>query len=236
LSQLFAAIRKLTIMVHLLIINVQIPANASLFFTCLLNFVTFNIVNLEPYLRRAFRIDDSYDAVIYGGPNFHSIGYPSNYFAINIGNLLLGIAYLLLAYLLHFITLKVTNRRFVNLRNKLTGNLFWKDPIQFLTEAYMLLTISTFTNFFVIHLSTLGDIISGFMTFAAFFIVVGLPILVAYVLIKNQEKLATPDFMHKWGYLYESLNLKRHDGLVLLEPVLFYCRILVLSTVLLYLR
>lgn len=36
IQQLFSSIRKLTIMVHLLIINVRIPANAQLFFGVLL--------------------------------------------------------------------------------------------------------------------------------------------------------------------------------------------------------
>jgi hypothetical protein len=56
LQQLFSSIRKLTIMVHLLIVNVRIPANAQLFFGVLLEFVTFNLIDLEPYLRKTLNL------------------------------------------------------------------------------------------------------------------------------------------------------------------------------------
>jgi hypothetical protein len=52
IQQLFSAIRKMTIMVHLLIINVKIPANAQMFFAGLLSFVTFDIIELGPYIRK----------------------------------------------------------------------------------------------------------------------------------------------------------------------------------------
>jgi hypothetical protein len=43
-------------MVHLLIVNVRIPANAQLFFGVLLEFVTFNLIDLEPYLRKTLNL------------------------------------------------------------------------------------------------------------------------------------------------------------------------------------
>jgi hypothetical protein len=50
--------RKLTIMVHLLIINVKIPANAQYFFSGLLSFVTFNLIDLTPYIRNGLNLFD----------------------------------------------------------------------------------------------------------------------------------------------------------------------------------
>lgn len=59
MQMLFAAIRKLAIMVHLLIINVKIPANAQFFFAGLLGFVTFDIIDVKPYLRRGLKLEDA---------------------------------------------------------------------------------------------------------------------------------------------------------------------------------
>lgn len=56
IQQLFSAIRKMTIMVHLLIINVKIPANAQMFFAGLLSFVTFDIIELGPYIRKGLNL------------------------------------------------------------------------------------------------------------------------------------------------------------------------------------
>jgi hypothetical protein len=186
LSQLFQAIRKLTIMVHLLIINVRIPPNASFFFASLLNFVTFNIVNLEPYLRKIFRLDQLLDEELEGGANFDALGYPSNYFAINIGNLVLAISYYIMAYLFHLVTLKVTNTKVVSIKNKVTGHLFWNEPIQFLTETYMIITISTFANFHVFHFTTVGDFVSSNLTMISFLVITALPLIATRVLFKNK--------------------------------------------------
>lgn len=46
----------MTIMVHLLIINVKIPANAQMFFAGLLTFVTFDIIELGPYIRKGLNL------------------------------------------------------------------------------------------------------------------------------------------------------------------------------------
>ena len=46
LSQIFTTIKKVSLMIHLLIINVNIPANAEVFFAGLLGFVTFNLIDI----------------------------------------------------------------------------------------------------------------------------------------------------------------------------------------------
>lgn len=56
IQQLLAAIRKLSIMLHLLIMNVTIPANAMVFFSSLFAFVSFDIVETEPFVRPLFRL------------------------------------------------------------------------------------------------------------------------------------------------------------------------------------
>lgn len=47
LSSLFGAINKLQLMVHLLLVNVQIPANASVFFGIILQLVTYNFIEID---------------------------------------------------------------------------------------------------------------------------------------------------------------------------------------------
>lgn len=59
-------------MVHLLIINVKIPANAQMFFAGLLTFVTFDIIELGPYIRKGLNLEDAEMVV---NDNFKSLGY-----------------------------------------------------------------------------------------------------------------------------------------------------------------
>jgi hypothetical protein len=58
IQELFSAMRKLTIMVHLLIANVRIPANAQYFFAGLLEFVTFDLIDLAPHIRKGLNLYD----------------------------------------------------------------------------------------------------------------------------------------------------------------------------------
>jgi len=58
LSSLFGSVSKLQIMVHLLIANVNIPAVAQVFFSGLLELVTYSIIDTEKYLRKLFKLVD----------------------------------------------------------------------------------------------------------------------------------------------------------------------------------
>jgi len=105
LSQLFAAISKLQIMVHLLITNVVIPANAQVFSSGLLSLVTYEIIETEDSLRKNLKLEDDKDF----NPNFYALGYHSVFFLINIGNLLFVVCFQLAAYLFILATRRVTN-------------------------------------------------------------------------------------------------------------------------------
>jgi hypothetical protein len=235
LAQLFQAIRKLTIMVHMIIINVRIPANTQIFFSGLLSFVTFNIINLEPYLRKAFRIDESMDDVLLGGMNFDALGYPSNYLAINIGNLVFGILFFVIMIALR-VVLNVKNKKLKDLRSKLTDGIFWNEIIQFITETYMILSISTFTNLFVFHFNSFGTTASSNMTMIALPILLIMPIFALTFLLRKRTKLAKPSVRSRFLALYETLAYKREGVAVLFEPFVFYTRILMLAAALLFLQ
>ena len=108
-------------MVHLLIINVKIPANAQVFFAGLLGFVTFDIIELGPYIRSWLGLVD--DALI--NDNFESLGYESNYFIINMGTLVLAMAYFTLMLTFYATTIWVKNEKLKRFRAKVTKGLIW---------------------------------------------------------------------------------------------------------------
>ena len=143
IQQLFGAIRKLTIMVHLLIINVRIPANAQVFFAGLLQFVTFNIIDFSPYIRKGLNLKDD-DLIV--NDNFQNLGYNSEYFIINFGNLLLIMAYLVIMLIFYAVTPNNSETKFGRCRAKLTKGLVWNSVLSFMLESYMLLSISAVVN------------------------------------------------------------------------------------------
>jgi hypothetical protein len=58
LQEMFSAMKKMQVMIHLLLVNVVVPASCQIFFNSLLSLVTYNIVDLSPYLKRWLKLDD----------------------------------------------------------------------------------------------------------------------------------------------------------------------------------
>lgn len=173
LQQLFSAIRKLTIMVHLLIINVSIPANAQFFFAGLLSFVTFDIIELGPYIRSGLNLPDEPVLI---NDNFEHLGYSSGYFVINMGTLVIAIVYLVLMLFFYVVTMCVKNEKFNRFRNWLTKGLLWNSIISFIVESYMLISISSVTNFKKLEFKSVGTYVSSNLAMIGFVILVGYPL------------------------------------------------------------
>ncbi len=133
LQQLFGAIKKLAIMVHMLITNVRVPTNAQLYISGLLNFVTFNLIDLEEPLRKSLELYE--DEIV--NVNFYNLGYHSNFFIINMGNMLPLILYLLILLLLIGLTSRVKNERFLKLRTNIKERLMWGWILSFLSESFL---------------------------------------------------------------------------------------------------
>lgn len=112
-------------MVHLLIINVKIPANAQVFFAGLLGFVTFDIIELGPYIRSWLGLVD--EELV--NDNFESLGYESNYFVINMGTLVLAMVYFTFMLFFYVVTMKCGEEdccsSFLRCRRKTTKGLIW---------------------------------------------------------------------------------------------------------------
>lgn len=216
--------RKLTIMVHLLIMNVEIPANAQYFFASLLSFVTFDLIDLSPHIRKIF---DLYDDEI-SNENLSNLGYSSNYFIINIGSLLIVMAYLIFLLILYACTWFIMNEKFMHYRNKIVDGLFWNKLISFVTEAYMQLTISCLINFLSFKFTSVGTAISSSAAVVAFIVCLGFPVFSYCFLYRNRQNLETCEFKEKFESLYEGLNYKLGHFIVLAEPAFGFARVLFL--------
>ena len=75
--------KKAQIIVHMLVINIDIPGVAKIFVGHLLSFVSFNIIDLSPLVRKTLKLNIDYAI----NQNFYDLGYNSAYFTLNMGNL-----------------------------------------------------------------------------------------------------------------------------------------------------
>ena len=73
LQQMLSAMKKMQIMIHLLLMDISIPSNVSVFFNSFLQLVTYNLINLEPRTRKFLKLYDD-EAFSQG---FEDLGYGS---------------------------------------------------------------------------------------------------------------------------------------------------------------
>lgn len=98
-----------------------------MFFNGLLGFVTFDIFNWEPYIRRVFNLYEDQSI----NDNFANLGYSSLYFVVNLGTLYVMMGYILLKVTFEVTTRSVKNEKFKRIRKWFVNELYWNKVIQF---------------------------------------------------------------------------------------------------------
>jgi hypothetical protein len=232
IRRLFDAIRKVSIMVHLLIINVPVPANVQYFFAGLLSFIRFDIINVDTWLRPLLQLYDD-DVPI---DNMWHLGYHSNYFLLNIGNLGLLLDLLLILLLLYVATMRVKNERVLKWRGWLTKGLVWNHMFMFFTELYFVFCVSTLTNLVTFRFDTYGMSLNTNLALLMVPVLLGILVFVAVFLPRNTDSFRLSSFFDTYGYLYETLDIKRGGRHVLLDPLWYYLRVITLTLALLLLQ
>jgi hypothetical protein len=202
LSQLFAAIGKLQIMVHLLITNVAIPANAQVFSSGLLSLVTYELIETEDILRNSLNLVDDQEFNL----NFYALGYHSVFFLINIGNLLFVIIFMLAVYLFLFLTRKTDRHRLIQLREWLHGRMNWKFLIEFINETYIILAISCCMQFKFMQYQNFGESLNSVLSTIFWLALMAAPFIGFALLWKNKKRLDDDSFKKRFLSLYEHLN------------------------------
>ena len=71
LQEMLSAMKKMQIMIHLLLIEVEIPPTCLIFFSSLLKLVTYELIDISPYLRKGLNLKE--DAGF--SSKFEELGY-----------------------------------------------------------------------------------------------------------------------------------------------------------------
>ena len=210
---MFAFMKKSQIMVHLLIINVTIPGVAQVFFSGLLGFLQFNIIDLSPYVRKVFNLHVDYPV----NDNFFNLGYSSSYFMVNMGNLYILMVYIGLKLFFTWATRKAKHEKVVKVRDWLATDLYWGNVLSFMEESYIIMCVSCVANFTRLRFNHAGVAINSILATLAMAALVVYTIFSYFWLRRNHGLLKLKSFKEKYGYLYESLNIK--DTYNLMEPM-----------------
>ena len=134
--------------------------------------------------------------------NVLKLGYTSNYFIINMGNVFIVMIYLVILLIFYLCTKNVKNQKLKLFRDDFTNGLIWNKILSFVKETFLLLAISSVTNLRLFKFTSQGTSLSLILAILGSMTIISLPIFVLYFLQKNSKQLHLISYREKFGVLY----------------------------------
>jgi hypothetical protein len=134
--------------------------------------------------------------------NVLKLGYTSNYFIINMGNVFIVMIYLVILLIFYLCTKNVKNQKLKRFRDYFTNGLIWNKILSFVKETFLLLAISSVTNLRLFKFTSTGTSLSLILAILGSMTIISLPIFVLYFLQKNSKQLHLKSYREKFGVLY----------------------------------
>ena len=206
LQQLWSMINTYQIIVLLPLFNIEMPANAQIFFGFIMEIASFDILPMQEFY-------DKYLPTPYWdepmNDKFNYLGLQSTFFLNNMGTMVIGLAMipLLSALLLVLQPLSRFSSKIAKFKNKLYTSLFWSQQIILLFESFAMLCMCAFIN--VIHLTyeSKCEIVNSVLTITFMFVCCTLPLIICVFLLANFKSLGEAAMKLKYGELTKELDL-----------------------------
>ena len=149
LSKVLQQVRSLSIIVHLLLIDVRIPATVTIFYQKIFEVVSYDLFEeylyFGDFLEWAFDLKDR--AV---SDRAEELGYESHYIVTNLGSLLVFFVLNLILVVIFYSIVKADildkKNRLRVIAKKQIQRFKWNGLLQFLNESYLLLCFSVAFN------------------------------------------------------------------------------------------
>ena len=124
LQQLWSMINTQQIIVLLPLFNIEMPANAQIFYGFIMELASFNILPMQEFYDKYLPTPE-WDEPL--NDKFNNLGFQSTFFLNNMGTMVIGLAMIpLLSFLLLvLIPLSRHSKRIAKFKNKLQTSLFW---------------------------------------------------------------------------------------------------------------
>ena len=152
LNQLFSQVRSLSIVTHLMLISMKLPASVMVFYPKIFEIVAFDLfaehLKFDEFLNWIFKFDDvpfeSED------DRFEELGYQSHFMISNLSSVFVFLILTIFLQLVYLLIIKCdcceNNRRILIFTRKQHGQFKWNGAISFFNEVYLLLSITVAIN------------------------------------------------------------------------------------------
>ncbi len=181
LNQILDAVKALQITSHLMLINVQQPANSQIFCGLLMSILSLQLIPTSDYFSAWFKLDEEGNQPI--NDNFDNLGYSSLYIIQNMGTLLLVMVAPVVWYLACFCLMYLWEGSSQKYRyGKIRNFLFFNGTFSFFNETFLIVSLCCAISTFYFRFNTLGNVFNSFLTlgFGAILIVFPLVVTVYY--------------------------------------------------------
>jgi len=231
LNELLGTVNTYQLLVMMPLLTVSLPANAGRFFAEVMRIAAFEVFDTKPYLDRIFRLEpaDPFNA------DFEALGLESIYILHNMGTLLLAFVYYVIVAVFSQLCRRSSHYKINKVGNKLHKELVWGSLITLVTESYSMLTISCMINLRFLSWDAWNTGVMSALSILVTLLLVAYPIYYAWKLTKHFVELDTGYYRRHHYEFYKQLDL-RNGKLVLLQPVWFLLRRLIISAMVVFLR
>lgn len=231
LNQLLTMINTMQLVVMLPLFKITVPANAGMFFSQIMQIAAFDFFETGPYIDALLGLPPSEPL----NANFEAVGFESLYLLHNMGTLFIAfVAYFTLVLLAFFCQYICCCERVKYFGENLRKKLFFGSFIQIIFESYSILAVSCFINLTRLSWSPFGEVLMSLTTIGFLILLLAFPFGYGTYIWKNFNRFNVIEFFEKHSEFYKELNM-RHGPMVLLQPIWFLVRRLVLATIVVFL-
>ena len=158
------SVKQLQIIVHIFLINVTYPVTATVFFSMLMDVLTFQFHNFSDLYNRVLRLDPDSDGNNPINNQFDLMGYGSLFIIQNFGTLCFTVLVAPILWFTSMIAGAIFKTRLTKYRVKFQRLMFFDYWLSLLGETYLFLAVCTFLNFNYLKWESFGEGINSFIT------------------------------------------------------------------------
>ena len=239
---MLATIKHLQLILHLNLLNLIVPGNASYFFIQLDNMINFDPIpdeytNLTEFIDEIFQLSHDYEIEKSLGARFESLDYDSPYLLENMGSMtiFLMLQLALIPFFILFSYLCVCSKKIKNWCLAKIAGIFFNGILAFIDGTFLLNAIMASIN---LKQAMRGQALYNSSFWVAFVLFSAQLVEIVAVTIYFKcrfKKLGEERSKKRCGYIYDQLKYDtKYGGYPLAYPILYQSRFLILTAIVLF--
>ena len=203
--------------------DVVMPANASSFFSQIMQIAAFDVYDFADIIHDGMDIPPTEPFA----PSFEAVGFESEYLLVNMGSLMVPWLVIALLMALAFLINKCNCECTQKLQRSIAKFLFWGPIITLINESYMIVITCLLINLQSVSFATPGLAVMSSLCIAFIGIYTILPAIFIFRICLNRNKLHEHTWKNTYGNYYKELRLPASKSIFMYPSFFLVRRLLV---------